>query len=316
MKEIDRLIDAAMEKRAQLLDEDTNAARLIHDSGDGFPGVTVDKLADVVLVEAHTKAADAESLISALKRRFGGNTPIFYKERWSRTEQGRSGAQRTGPPCRPELAVREHGLSYWVRLTSEEHIGLFLDSRPARKRIREITAGRRVLNLFSYTGAFGVCASKGGARSTTNVDNKRSALELGKINYRLNCLDHDTRTFLRADAFQFLGRAVRGKGRYDLIVLDPPPISKRAGRRRFRVETGYAGLAVNSLKLLDSGGLLLAGLNGSRVGDHAFDRMILDAAALAQKRARIVERIGPGADFPRCDSRPVARFVLVAGDEG
>ncbi len=287
----------------------TDVFRLVHDEGDGFPGLTADRLGRAVLVEAHRREADAPALIQALEARLGERVPIFFKERWARG--GVRGWQVAGPICHPDFTVEEHGGFYQVRIVDEEHMGLFLDSRPARQRVMALAAGKRVLNLFAYTGAFGVSAALGGATSTTNVDNKRSAVALARRNYQLNGLPHDTRTFLRANAFQYLRRAVRGRGRFDLVILDPPPISKGPGGRRFRAETGYSGLAGKCLRLIPPGGGLLAGLNASRVSDLEFEKMIRRAGPLAGRELEIVDRIGPGEDFPPCRSRPVARFILI-----
>ena len=301
--------------RDQLKDT-TDALRLIHSGADGVPGITVDMLGGVLLVEAHLKEADVSQVVHLLVRRFG-DTPIFCKERWSHESAGRAGTQIHGPVCSPELWVREENLMFRLHLTREEHIGLFLDSRAARAMVRTIAAGRRVLNLFSYTGAFGVAAQAGGARSTTNVDNKRSALATAQINYEANGLPWDTRTFLRGDAFKYLTRALRGKGSFDLVILDPPPNSKRPGNRWFRAKTGYGPLAAKCIGLLDTGGLLLAGLNASSVSDGEFEDMVHHASELAHKPLETVRWLGPGEDFPPCDDRPVARFALCSfGTQG
>jgi 23S rRNA (cytosine1962-C5)-methyltransferase len=169
-----------------------------------------------------------------------------------------------------------------------------------------------VLNLFAYTGAFGVAAAAGGARSTTNVDNKRSALEGGRRNYALNGLEGNTRSFLDSDAIRFLNRTARGRGRYDLVVVDPPPRFRRPGGRRFRVHDGYGRLIARSLRVLDTGGVLIAGLNALGVDDGAFEGHLAAAAEETGARLRIVERIGAGSDFPATRNRPSARFAVCA----
>jgi 23S rRNA (cytosine1962-C5)-methyltransferase len=189
-------------------------------------------------------------------------------------------------------------------------VGLFLDARPARELVRARAGEQRVLNLFSYTGGFGVVAAAGGARSTTNVDAKRSALDAARCNYELNRLAADTRTFMRDDAIRFLARAAKGTGRYDLVVLDPPPRFDRAGGRTFDARNRYGQLVVRCLGVLDDGGLLLAGANffGEDCGE--LERAVLDAARSANRGVGVVERIGPGADFPPAPERPVGRYVL------
>ena len=148
------------------------------------------------------------------------------------------------------VCVVEGGLRFELDLTRGEHIGLFFDSRPARGLVRSLAAGRRVLNLFAYSGGMcalppppphthrhpfrkgpsvnrcsrGVAAAAGGALSTTNVDNKLTFLKLAERNYALNKLPVDSRTFCCEDAVRFMKTAVRDSWRrYGLIILDPPP---------------------------------------------------------------------------------------------
>jgi len=309
------LLDRALARRRpplHELDEETDCQRLVNGSGDGLEGLTADRLGPSILVEQHDRDVDAVPLIAALAKRFP-TLPLFFKERWSPDREGRAGRQVRGPEIDPGIVVREGGLRFRLRLTHEEHVGLFLDARPVRRRVRELAEGRRVLNLFSYTCGFGVAAAAGKARATTNVDNKRSALEIGRANYELNELAFDGRTFLRDDAIRHLTRAAKGAGRYDLVVVDPPPRFERASGKLVELATGYARLIARCVPILDSGGQLLLGANALTVTDAAFDAQIAEAAELSRSRLEVMERIGPGADFPPAPERPVARFVLLAG---
>ncbi len=312
-----KLLAAALNRRDGLVSSgagDTDSVRLLHSEADGFRGITVDRLGKTLLVEAHRRDVGIDVLVDLLVEHFGPDTPIFFKERWSKDSDVRTGRQIRGPDCSPEFAVLENGLRFLVNLLKDEHIGLFLDSRPARTLVRETAADKRVLNLFSYTGAFGVTAQAGGARSTTNIDNKRSALATAKMNYELNQLPFDTRTFLRSDAFKYVTRAAKSKGRFDLIILDPPPASKRPGNKWFNAKTGYVPIVSKCLSLLAPNGQVLAGLNAKDISDPEFDRMLRDASAQKSRQIKIVDRIGPGADFPFSCDRPVARFVLFGLD--
>lgn len=293
-------LENALEKRRAYRapgGEDTDVGRLINSDADGFPGITADRLGRAVLIEAHSRDCDPSAIIEHLESHLGPKTPLFLKERWSSSRRGRAGWQVAGPLCHPEFTVTENGSLFRIRLTADEHIGLFLDARPARKRVREIAEGCRVLNLFSYTGGFGVAAAKGGARSTTNIDNKRSALKIAEKNYRLNQLPFDTRTFLRDDVFRHITRRAKGLGRYDLIIVDPPAISLGPGNRRFDAKKNYVNLAAKCLPLLSPSGVFLAGINAAGVSSDQFEDMLREAAAQSGKNIDIIEKLLPGEDF-------------------
>lgn len=308
-------LSVALERRSDLLataeQEATDALRLVHSEADGFPGLTVDRLADVILVEQHRAEVDAGPLLAALVERFGPEQALFLKERWSRRREDCDARQVAGPEHATELIIRERGLRFGLRLTDGEHVGLFLDARPIRSRVRELAEGLRVLNLYAYTGGFGLAAAAGGARSTTNVDNKRSALEHAQANYALNGLPADTRTFLRNDAIQYLRRARKGRGRYDLVVLDPPPRSHGRRSRTMDAAQDYAQLAASAMRVLDREGWLLAGLNALRVDDEGFRAALDQAGKLAGRATELVETLGAGPDFPPSPDRPTARFALL-----
>jgi 23S rRNA (cytosine1962-C5)-methyltransferase len=307
------LLEKAIAKRAAFsrTHPTTNAYRIVHSDGDQIPGVTIDKLDETILVELHRPGIDVEPLLNSLCGVFGNHTPIFLKERWSSQTGNCIGGQVRGLPSPSEIVVQEHGLSFGVNLCDGEHIGLFLDARPVRKTVRDIADGHRVLNLFSYTSAFGVAAGAGGARSTTNIDNKKSALERARQNYALNSLQTDTRTFLRSDVFKYLARATKGKARYDVIILDPPPRSKRPGGRWFHAATGYAALAARCLELLAPKGVLLAGLNDKKATAAEFTRMLDEATEIARKETTLFSPIVTDPDFPASRDRPVGQFRLV-----
>lgn len=304
----------ALDRRSELLRElegDTDAWRIVHGSGDGLEGLTADRLGRAILVERFRRDAPAEQLSAELHRRFGA-LPVFLKERWSRDPVDLAGCQVQGPRLEiEELVVREQGSSFAVRLTAGEHIGLFLDARPARALVRQRAAGSRVLNLFSYTGGFGVAAAQGGARSTTNVDAKRSALDGARRNYELNDLASDTRTFLRDDVIRHLTRAARGAGRYDLVVLDPPPRFRRSGGRPYDTKEGYGRLVARCLRVIEPGGMLLAGSNVYGGAVERLTQIVTETARAVDAAVEVVDRALPGPDFPPAAERPTCVFALL-----
>ena len=216
------------------------------------------------------------------------------------------------------VIAREPGpgsLAFGLWLTGEEHVGVFLDSRPTRDRVREISAGRRVLNLFAYTGGFGVAAAAGGAACAHNVDSKAPCLAAARANYALNGLpvDPDGRSFRKADAIRFLARTAETPGtRYDVIVCDPPPRFSRKSDWAFEAEL-HTGLLLAACVGVAAprGAVLIAGLNALTVSDERFREMIDEAATLSGRTLEIARWIGAGPDFPKCPYRPTARFAEI-----
>ncbi|MBN2530363.1 MAG: class I SAM-dependent methyltransferase [Deltaproteobacteria bacterium] len=288
----------------------TNAWRLIHSGADGFDGITVDVLDDVLLVEQHREHADISHLLQELPLQFPDKS-IFVKKRWSRLSEHRCGEQVAGPRHPHILNILENDLRFGIRLTDEEHIGLFLDSRMPREWVRANSTDKRVLNLFSYTGGFGVAAAAGGAVNTVNIDNKNSALRYAEQNYQKNGLPFDSRTFFKCDVLYYLKRAAGQKGRFDLIVVDPPPRFKRRHQRDFVAHRDYHKLIALCIGVLAPGGTILAGLNALKASDEQMDTMIEAAAMESHSTITTTGDITAPPDFPSTPDRPVSRFRIL-----
>jgi len=300
-------ISAAVRRREALVAglRDTDAWRWVHGGDDGCPGFTLDQLGQVLLVEQHRPDVDGNDFAAAVSRVFPG-MPVFIKQRW---EKDRSGARQVaGEPAAAAFDVTEAGLRYGVDLDRGEHVGFFLDGRAARAFVRARAEGRRVLNLFAYTGAFGVAAAAGGARSTVNIDNKESALREAAQNYRRNGLAADARTFFRCDVLYYLKRAAGQKGRFDLIIVDPPPAFRRHRMADFEADRHLDRLLTACMAIAEEKGTILAGLNSPRGDWSLLDDMIDRAAALSGRTVHRLPRVEADGDFPGCTDRPVARF--------
>ncbi|MBN2339953.1 MAG: class I SAM-dependent rRNA methyltransferase [Deltaproteobacteria bacterium] len=306
-------LETAIQRRQRLISQwgdRTTAYRLVNSGADGFSGLTVDRLGPCLLVEVHRREIDSTPLVSALEQLFA-DTPIFIKHRWSRSSEKRSGFLAAGPQMSPNFEVLENGLRFQVRLADDEHIGLFLDSRLPREWVAAHSRDRRVLNLFSYTGGFGMAAAMGGARSTVNIDNKNSALTYARQNYERNRLSFDQRTFFKCDVLYYLKRAASQKGRFDLIILDPPPRFKRRRQRDFLAHRDYAGLLVQCVSVLAPNGIILAGLNALKADDTQLTQFIADAAHTTHTRIQTCDILTAHADFPPTEDRPTSRFAIL-----
>jgi 23S rRNA (guanine2069-N7)-methyltransferase len=180
-------------------------------------------------------------------------TKTHLPQPWGRTRYGR--LADTGA----EVEVQEGPMRFVVNLSDRLDTGLFLDHRNTRARVREESSGKRVLNLFAYTGSFTVAAATGGARSTTSVDLSASYLAWAGRNLALNGVDDARHALVRADCLRWLDEA---RGQWDLVVLDPPPHSTSKGMRGdFNVQRDHRRLLERTLALLAPGGVLYFSTN-------------------------------------------------------
>jgi 23S rRNA (cytosine1962-C5)-methyltransferase len=170
-----------------------------------------------------------------------------------------------GPPI-DELVVTENGLRFITTPGTGPGIGLFLDHRANRKRIRSLAGGKRVLNLFAYTSGFSVAAAAGGAASTVSVDLSATNLEWGQRNFAANGIDRKNHAFIRGDASDYLNRARRQGCLFDIIILDPPTFSRtRKPKRSFEIKKNLAGLIAESASILSPRGHMLVATNSRKL---------------------------------------------------
>jgi len=158
--------------------------------------------------------------------------------------------------------INEYGLSFKVNLSDYIDTGLFLDHRDTRALVRENSSGRKVLNLFCYTGSFSVFAAAGGAASTTSVDLSNVYLRWAKENMELNHFKSASHTFISSDVFKFLDESIVKKEKWDLIVLDPPTFSNsRKMEKKLDIQKDHIELINKSLSLLSKRGFLIFSTN-------------------------------------------------------
>ncbi len=302
-------IERALKLRERLLaDESLDALRIVNGEADGISGLVVEKLGPVLIAQLHEErlkidSEQARGLLEDLQRRLGARA--VYRKHFVR-ERGRvpgeiAEAHKNPQPwigtvTEPELIVREYGLRYLVRPYDGFAFGLFLDHRDNRRRIREISAGRRVLNAFAYTCGFSVAAAAGGAAHVASVDSYKRYLEWGKRNFEINGVDLTPHRFYCSDVFEFYGRARRQRLRYDVIILDPPTFSRPKGSgRAFVLSEQLQPLCAGAIELLDSGGLLFLATNDRGIGHRRLEEAARTAAA--GRRCTVVERPSLPIDF-------------------
>ncbi|MGZ8829524.1 MAG: class I SAM-dependent rRNA methyltransferase [Thermoanaerobaculia bacterium] len=303
----ERRITAALGRRGNVLRDGTNAARLIHAEGDDLSGLIVDRYADMLVVEiANSGLEKLKDLVAATLEREIRPRLIFYRNDLPARKLEHLPAEPQAVGVGEAVAeILENGLRFIVDAREGQKTGFFLDQRENRALARSLSAGRSVINLFSYTGAFGVYAAAGGAASVENVDVSASAIGLARRNHELN---GTTATFTVADVFQFVRDRSRANQQVDFLVCDPPAFAKSRGDVD-RAARGYKDVNLFALRMIKPGGLLMTFSCSGHMPLDLFQKVIFAAALDAGRRVSFVRRLTAGIDHPVSIYAPEGEYL-------
>jgi 23S rRNA (cytosine1962-C5)-methyltransferase len=298
---------------------DTDAYRLVNGEGDGLPGLTVDRYANYLMLQLYS-AAWRPHLVLVIKvlQDLMSPTGIYEKSRPRETRgleaDGNSkiyGCLLIGEPAPERLEVRENGLTFLVTLEKGLNSGLFLDQRKNRRDLMMRTEGKRVLNLFAYTGAFSVAAAASGASLVTSVDASPGYSDWAKSNFGVNRLNPKRHEFIVGDCLAVLDDLMRNNKKYDIILMDPPSFSTTA-KSRFTTRGGTSDLVAAALKLLVDGGLLIASSNHRKVDVADYLKELRRGALKSGCELRVISLAGQPEDFPYPVTFPEGRYLKYA----
>jgi 23S rRNA (cytosine1962-C5)-methyltransferase len=295
-------IGAAVALRKDLgLDDRSGAARLVNSEGDDLSGLIVDRYGDYLAVQvtALAMATRLEVFCDALEAAVaprgillrGAERGLAKLEGLALPDRLIRGAAPTGP-----IFVHEHGLRFGVDLAEGQKTGYYLDQRDNRQAAARHARGRRVLDMFCYSGGFAVaCAVSGGARSVLAVDASGRAVALARANAELNAAT--TVTAEESDAFDKLDALAAAGERFGMIVLDPPKFarSRAAADDALRAYHRINRVAVG---LLEPGGILVTCSCSGSVTRDDFHRMLAGVAQRAGRPIQILESRGAAPDHP------------------
>lgn len=318
--EIERAMREAADRRYGIArGPDTTAFRIVNGAGDSLPDVDVDVYGEHLVVSLSSEAAIAlrEPILDAAAALGGRGVYLKVRPKHAsvivdprRDEIAPRGPVR-GEAAAEEFAVRELGLAYRVRLGDGLSTGIFLDQRENRRRVRELAAGARVLNLFAYTGAFTVAAAAGGASASTTVDVSAGAIAWARRNLEDAGADLERHRLVEADALVWLGRAAKAGERFDLVLLDPPSFATTK-KSRFSAAGDYRALAALALGVVAPGGRLLACTNHRGIPRVKFRRFLHEAARDAAREVVQMKDLPDPEDYPpEPGSEPHLKSVLV-----
>lgn len=316
-----------------LIRADNDAYRLVHGEGDGLPGLIIDVYAHTAVMQAHTagihyiREALAEDLIRVAGAEirnvyYKSETTLGYKTE-ARQEAAAEGetvngyliidgqpvtdaAQGKALESTISDVALENGLKFHVDWLKGQKTGFFVDQRENRALVERFAKGRKVLNMFCYTGGFSFYAMRGGAELVHSVDVSKQAISFTNANVELNYPGDPRHQAFAADAFDYLADPARfgatfgddeRKFPYDLVILDPPAFAKHK-RVLQNALRGYQKLNAAALAKMPSGSILFTFSCSQVVTKDDFRCAVFSAAAQTGRRVRILHQLHQPADHP------------------
>ena len=273
-----------------------NTYRLVHGEGDHLPGLIIDVYGKTAVMQAHSigmhlsRVEIAEQLVSVMGSRIEN---VYYKSETTLPfmDDMENGFLYGGSD---DNTAVENGLMFYVDWLRGQKTGFFVDQRENRALLERFSAGKKVLNMFCYTGGFSFYAMRGGAKLVHSVDSSAKAIELTNRNVSLNFPGDTRHKAFCEDAFKFLDSSTLN---YDLIILDPPAFAKHRGALHNALK-GYTRLNMKAMQKIQPGGILFTFSCSQVVTKDHFRNAVFTAAAQARRKVRILHQLHQPADHP------------------
>lgn len=297
----------------------TTVYRLVNSEADRLSGCVVDMLGDVAVVQASAVwIQQRQGTVEAAVRDATGVTHIVWRrgkelsdeEGWTSDDPGEAiDNQQRDDETAEAVSVLENGIRYFADPFGQK-TGFYADQRDNRLFIRSIVAGKRVLDLFCYSGGFALNAVAGGASEVTGVDSSTTAVDLARRNAQANAMHLEGGcTFERSDAGEFMKGALAAGMNWDVVILDPPKLapSRKSLPAALRK---YESLNVAAMRLVRPGGLLMScSCSGAVAHSGEFVPMLQRAARRAHRRITIVRVAGAAPDHPIDPGYPEGQYL-------
>ena len=291
--------------------EDNDIYRLVHGEGDNLPGLVIDIYGATAVMQAHSVGMHVcrNEIAKALREVMGEELKaIYYKSETTlpfKAQLGQENGFLYGESS--DDVAHENGLAFHIDWLKGQKTGFFVDQRDNRALVEHYAKGRKVLNMFCYTGGFSVYAMRGGAELVHSVDSSAKAVELVDANIELNFPGDQRHESFAEDAFRFMEQApsnssegeemVNGKWPYDLIILDPPAFAKHKDALKNALR-GYTKLNAKAFEMIQPGGILFTFSCSQAVNKDQFRMAVITAAAMAKRKVRILHQLHQPADHP------------------
>lgn len=289
----------AVRQTLSLMRPDNNAFRLVHGEGDFLPGLVVDIYGNTAVMQAHSPGMHfARNIIAKclVELDGAGIENVYYKSETTLPYKARLDPQNDYliGSYAGNTAI-ENGLKFNIDWLKGQKTGFFVDQRDNRSLLEHYSRGRRVLNMFCYTGGFSVYAMRGGAELVHSVDSSEKAITLTDANIALNFPGDARHKSFAEDAFKFLDNMESGA--YNLVILDPPAFAKHRSALRNALR-GYQKLNFRAMEKLAPGSILFTFSCSQAVSREQFRLAVFSAAAQTGRKVRILHQLTQPADHP------------------
>ena len=307
-------LETAVALRRPLLQSNTTGYRLVHGENDGLSGLVIDRYDSTYVLKLYSTAwvPHLPSLLRGLMKIVEPKCMVLRLSRFVQRqtddlyglEEGQLllGKQLPRRQLKRGVHFLENGLTFEVDVVQGQKTGFFLDQRDNRARVEKLAAGKRVLNVFAYTGGFSLYAARGGAKEIVSLDISQPALANAMRNFKLNqtnaavaAAEHE---LLVGDAFRSMKQLIANGRRFEMVIIDPPAFAKQQDEVE-RALSAYGRLVRLGLRLLKPKGILVMASCSSRVGTELFFKTVHDAAVGAGRPLQEIERTGHALDHPR-----------------
>lgn len=280
------------------------SCRLVFGEADFLPGITIDKFADVLVIESLALGTDKmKTLILDICKKVLAEDGVNIRGIYERSDakvRELEGLERIkgfiGEDFDTKVLIEENGVKYYVDVENGQKTGFFLDQKFNRQSIRGLCKGKSVLDCFTHTGSFALNAAAGGAARVIGVDASDLGCEQARENAALNNLS-DVVSFECADVFDLLPRLESEGQSFDVVILDPPAFTKSRASIKKAV-TGYKEINLRGMKLVKDGGYLATCSCSHFMDEELFLKTVKEAARDAHKRLRQIEFRQQAADHP------------------
>jgi len=276
----------------------TNVFRWINAEGDGMPGLIVDYYAGAAVIQTHSIGMyrNLDAIVESLKKTAGDSLHTIYNKSESTLPDKPGITSKSGflMGNQERGEVLENGYRFHVNWMEGQKTGFFIDQRENRKLVGDYSAGRKVLNMFGYTGAFSIYGMGGGARLVHSVDSSGKAIDLTRENAELNFPDDKRHSAFAVDAFGYFKEM---KEAYDLIILDPPAFAKHQNVLSNALQ-GYKRLNQRAFEAIAPGGILFTFSCSQAVSRENFRKSVFVAAANARRKVRVLHQLSQPPDHP------------------